>query len=59
MITWSWLWPWAPHAPPVVVHDALKAGEAALQTAYLAGFKDGLLVAVAVFSVLFVLFRRE
>jgi hypothetical protein len=38
--------------------DVVKAGESALHAAYLAGFKDGLLLAVAVFSILFLLFRR-
>jgi hypothetical protein len=38
--------------------DIWKAGESALHAAYFAGFKDGLLLAVAVFSILFLLFRR-
>jgi hypothetical protein len=38
---------------------AVQAGQAALHNAYLAGFKDGLLLAVAVFSLLLVLFRRD
>jgi hypothetical protein len=38
--------------------DVVKAGESALHAAYLAGFKDGLLLAIAVFSILFLLFRR-
>jgi hypothetical protein len=38
--------------------DALKPGKSALHAAYLAGFKDGLLLAVAVFTILFLLFRR-
>jgi hypothetical protein len=52
-------WPWSPHPTPGGVDDAIQAGQAALHTAYLTGFKDGLLVAVAIFSILLVLFRRE
>lgn len=52
-------WPWTPHPAPGVVDDAIRAGQAVLHTAYLTGFKDGLLVAVAIFSILLVLFRRE
>ncbi|HTU89587.1 MAG TPA: hypothetical protein VMF69_05765 [Gemmataceae bacterium] len=52
-------WPWLPHAVPASVDNAVQAGQMALQHAYLAGFKDGLLSAVAVFSILVVLFRRD
>jgi hypothetical protein len=52
-------WPWSPPPAPGIVDNAVQAGQAALHNAYLAGFKDGLLLAVAVFSLLFVLFRRD
>jgi len=52
-------WPWHPQPVPSVVDNAVQAGQAALHTAYLTGFKDGFLLAVAVFSILLVLFRRE
>jgi len=52
-------WPWHPQPAPSVVDDAAQAGQTALHTAYLSGFKDGLLLAVAVFSILLVLFRKE
>ncbi len=52
-------WPWHPQPAPGVVNNAVQAGQAALHTAYLAGFKDGLLLAAAVFSLLLVLFRRD
>ena len=52
-------WPWHPQPAPSVVDNAVGAGQAALHAAYLAGFKDGLLLAAAVFSILLVLFRRD
>ncbi|MGH7174647.1 MAG: hypothetical protein ACRELG_30650 [Gemmataceae bacterium] len=52
-------WPWNPLPAPGVVDDALLAGQAALHNAYLAGFKDGLLLAAAIFSILLALLRRE
>lgn len=52
-------WPWSPHAAPGLVDNVVQAGQAALYHAYLAGFKDGLLLAVAVFGILLVLFRRD
>ncbi len=52
-------WPWHPQPVPSVVDNAVQAGQAALHTAYLAGFKDGFLLAVAVFSILLVLFQRS
>lgn len=52
-------WPWSPPSAPGLVDGAVQAGQAALHNAYLAGFKDGLLLAVAVFSLLLVLFRRD
>jgi hypothetical protein len=55
MITWSW----NPHPTPGSVDNILQAGQAALHNAYLTGFKDGLLLAVAIFSILLVLFRRD
>jgi hypothetical protein len=53
------IWPWNLHPSPGIVDDTLRVGQAALHNAYLAGFKDGLLLAVAVFSLLLVLFRRD
>ncbi len=52
-------WPWLPHSVPGSAGKVFQAGQAALHNAYLSGFKDGLLLAVAIFSVLLVLFRRE
>lgn len=52
-------WPWSPQPAPGIVDNAVQAGQAALHNAYLAGFKDGLLLAVAVFSLLLVFFRRD
>lgn len=52
-------WPWNPHPAPGMVGNALRAGQEALHHAYLSGFKDGLLLAVAIFSILLVLFRRD
>jgi hypothetical protein len=52
-------WPWHPPPAPSVVDNAVQAGQVALHAAYLAGFKDGLLVAAAVFSILLVLFQRS
>jgi hypothetical protein len=52
-------WPWNPYPAPGGTGTILQAGQAALYNAYLAGFKDGLLLAVAIFSILLVLFRRD
>jgi hypothetical protein len=52
-------WPWNPHPALGSTDTLLQTGQAALHNAYLAGFKDGLLLAVAIFSILLVLFRRE
>jgi len=55
MITWPWHLPTDPRAADSVV----QAGQAALHTAYLAGFKDGFLLAAAIFSILLVLFQKS
>jgi hypothetical protein len=52
-------WPWIPHPAHGIADNALQAGQAALHNAYLVGFKDGLLLAVAIFSILLALYRRE
>lgn len=52
-------WPWLPHAAHDAANSAIGAGQMALQHAYLAGFKDGLLISVAIFSILLVLFRKN
>ncbi len=52
-------WPWLPRATPGIADNAVGAAQTALHHAYLAGFKDGLLISVAVFSILLVLFRRN
>ena len=52
-------WPWLPHAAPGIADNAVGAAQTALHHAYLAGFKDGLLISVAIFSILLVLFRRD
>jgi hypothetical protein len=52
-------WPWDLHPAPGIVDGIVQAGQAALHHAYLAGFKDGLLLAAAIFSILLVLFRRD
>ncbi len=52
-------WPLVPHPAPGIADNALQAGQAALHNAYLAGFKDGLLLAVAIFSILLALCRRD
>jgi hypothetical protein len=51
-MNWSAAIPWKPSS-------ALQAAESALHAAYITGFKDGLLLAIAVFSILLVLFRRD
>lgn len=56
LLWWPW---WHPKPSPGVVDSALTAGENALKAAYLSGFKDGFLLAVAVFSILFLLFKRD
>lgn len=58
-LTFLWSWPWLPRLPGFPVAEGTgKVGEAALHAAYNLGFKDGFLLAVAVFSILLVLFRR-
>lgn len=52
-------WSWNPYPAPGRADTILRAGHAALHNAYLTGFKDGLLLAVAIFSILLVLFRRD
>lgn len=52
-------WPWFPHTTSGFADNALGAAQTALHHAYLAGFKDGLLISVAIFSILLVLFRRD
>lgn len=52
-------WPSLPHATPNLADNAIGAAQTALHHAYLAGFKDGLLISVAIFSILLVLFRRD
>lgn len=51
--------PWLPHSTPNNVDNVLQVGQTVLHHTYLAGFKDGLLMAVAIFSILLVLFRRD
>ena len=56
----AWRWPWEPHLPgPPAANGIGEAGEAILHAAYNLGFKDGFLLAVAILSILLVLFRRE
>ena len=52
-------WPLNPYPVSGLVSSAVHAGREALHHAYLAGFKDGLLLAVAIFSILLVLFRKD
>lgn len=60
VLVYAWRWPWEPHLPSSQATDGIgKAGEAVLHAAYNLGFKDGFLLAVAIFSILLVLFRRE
>lgn len=59
VLTSAWRWPWMPFLPGPPTADGVgKAGETALHAAYQVGFKDGFLLAVAIFSILLVLFRR-
>ena len=59
VFTGTWRWPWIPPLSGSPAAESVgKAGEAALHAAYNIGFKDGFLLAVAVFSILLVLFRR-
>jgi hypothetical protein len=56
----AWRWPWEPHLPvPPAAKGIGAAGEAVVHTAYNLGFKDGFLLAVAIFSILLVLFRQR
>lgn len=52
-------WPWLSHTTPNLADNAIGAVQTALHHAYLAGFKDGLLISMAIFSILLVLFRRD
>jgi hypothetical protein len=51
VLTFIWRWPWTPLLPgPPAANGVGKAGEAALHVAYYLGFKDGFLLAVAIFG---------